>query len=109
MLSRTKGKLKITDESILKLKAGIFDIDPYFEINNRQYHILGDIGKFNHGFRTRSFKKAKKYKLSFMVGGSIAKYRFRIKYSEKFKMSKKIIYTDEKWIYYLTIFFQEIN
>ncbi len=44
-----------------------------------------------------------------MVGGSIAKYRFRIKYSEKFKMSKKIIYTDEKWIYYLTIFFQEIN
>ena len=40
-----------------------------------------------------------------MGARSIAKYCFRIKYSEKFKMSTKIIYTDEKWIYYLTNFF----
>ena len=40
-----------------------------------------------------------------MVAGSTAKYRFRITYGEKFKMSTKIIYTDEKWVYYLTNFF----
>ena len=40
-----------------------------------------------------------------MVAGSTAKYRFRIKYGEKFQMSTKIIYTDEKWVYYLTNFF----
>jgi len=103
--SRTKKRLRITDETILEFKAGIFDIDPYFEINNGRYHILGDIGRFDHGFRTGFFKKAIKYKLSFMVAGSTAKYRFRIKYGEKFKMSTKIIYTDEKWVYYLTNFF----
>ena len=105
-LSKTKRKLKITDESILEFKAGIFDIDPYCEINNGRYHILGDIGRFDHGFRTGFFKKAIKYNLSFMVAGSIAKYRFRIKYGEKFQMSTKIIYTDQKWVYYLTNFFQ---
>ena len=74
--SRTKERLRITDETILEFKAGIFDIDPYFEINNGRYHILGDIGRFDHGFRTGFFKKAIKYKLSFMVAGSTAKYRF---------------------------------
>ena len=104
-LSKTKRKLKITDESILEFRAGIFDIDPYCEINNGRYHILGDIGRFDHGFRTGFFKRAIKYKLSFMVAGSTAKYRFRIKYGEKFQMSTKIIYTDEKWVYYITNFF----
>ena len=95
--SRTKERLRITDETVLEFKAGIFDIDPYFEINNGRYHILGDIGRFDHGFRTGFFRKAIKYKLSFMVAGSTAKYRFRIKYGEKFKMSTKIIYTDDIW------------
>ena len=75
-LSKTKRKLKITDESILEFKAGIFDIDPYCEINNGRYHILGDIGRFDHGFRTGFFKRAIKYKLSFMVAGSQRKVSF---------------------------------
>ena len=47
-------KVKIEDETALIFRAGIFDIDPYLEINNGRYQTLADIGRFNHGFRTPS-------------------------------------------------------
>ena len=106
-LSKTKQKLDIKAETDLFFKAGIFDIDPYQEINNGRYHILADIGRFNHGFRTGFFAKAIKHKLSFTVAGSTAKYRHRIQYGKRFKMTTKIIFTDEKWAYYLTNFFTD--
>lgn len=104
LLSKVKEKIDIKCETDLYFRAGIFDIDPYLEINNARYHTLADVGRFNHGFRTGFFAKAIQHKLSFTVAGSTAKYRHRIPFGKKFKMSTKIIFTDEKWVYYLTNF-----
>ena len=94
-------KVKIEDETTLSMRCGISDIDPYLEINNGRYQTLADIGRFNHGFRTGFFRKAKKNKIYFTVAGASVKYRYRIPLGKKFKMTTKIIYVDEKWTYYL--------
>lgn len=57
--SKFSNKVDIADETSLVFRAGFFDIDPYFEINNGRYQTLADIGRFNHGFRTGFFKIAK--------------------------------------------------
>ena len=99
--SKFANKAKIEDETILTMRCGISDIDPYMEINNGRYQTLADIGRFNHGFRTGFFSIAKKNKIYFTVAGASIKYRHRIPFGEKFTMTTKIIYVDEKWTYYL--------
>ena len=99
--SKFSEKVKIEDETALIFRAGIFDIDPYLEINNGRYQTLADIGRFNHGFRTGFFKTAKKNKIYFTVAGASLKYRFKISFWEKFTMTTKIVFIDEKWTYYL--------
>ena len=103
---RSKGKepLNIDGQSILHFRAGIFDIDPYFEINNGRYHTLGDIGRFNHGFRTGFYKKSRQHGLIFTLAGATAKYRHRIPFGKKFEMRTKIVFTDDRWVYYMTDF-----
>ena len=99
--SKFSKRVKIEDETTLSMRCGFSDIDPYLEINNGRYQTLADIGRFNHGFRTGLIRKAKKNKIYFTVAGASVKYRYRIPFGEKFKMTTKIIYVDDKWTYYL--------
>ena len=100
-LSKLTKNIKIEEESTLVMRCGLSDIDPYGEINNGRYQTLADVGRFNHGFRTGFFNKATKNKIYFTVAGATIKYRYRIPFGEKFKMTTKIIYFDEKWTYFL--------
>jgi len=99
--SKFTKKIKIEDETTLSMRCGISDLDPYLEINNGRYQTLADIGRYNHGFKTGVFSIAKKNKLYFTVAGASIKYRYRIPFGEKFKMTTKIIYVDDKWTYFL--------
>ena len=98
--SKFLDRINLEDESSLVFRASIFDIDPLVEINNGRYLTLADIGRFNHGFRTGFFKKSRENNLYFTVVGLNAKYRYRIPFGKKFTMTTKIIYYDDKWIYY---------
>ena len=97
-------RIKIQDKTIISMRCGVGDIDPYFEMNNGRYQQLADLGRFNHGFRTGFYKKARSENLYFTVVGVSAKYRYRIPFGKNFTMTTKIIHSDEKWIYYLTDF-----
>ena len=99
--SRFTKKVKIEDETTISIRCGISDIDPYLEINNGRYQTLADIGRFNHAFKTGIFSKVRKNKMYFTVAGASIKYRYRIPFGKKFKMTTKIIYVDDKWTYFL--------
>ena len=99
--SKFSKKVKIEDETALSMRCGFSDIDPYLEINNGRYQTLADIGRFYHGFKTGFFSSAKKNKIYFTVAGAPMKYRYRIPFGEKFKMTTKIIYVDDKRTYFL--------
>ena len=62
---------------------------------------------FLTGFLTGFYKKSRDNNLIFTVAGATAKYRHRIPFGKKFEMRTKIVYTDDKWVYYLTEFFSE--
>ena len=70
--SKFVKNIKLEDESSLTFRAGIFDIDPFIEINNGRYLTLADVGRFNHGFRT-DFTKSKERKFVFYSSRSICK------------------------------------
>ena len=99
-----KEPIDITDESDLNFRAGLFDIDPYLEVNNGRYHTLGDIARFNHGFRSDFYKYSRIHGITFTLAGATAKYRHRIPFLKKFEMRTKIVYTDYRWVYYMTDF-----
>ena len=99
-----KEPIDITEESVLNFRAGLFDIDPYLEVNNGRYHTLGDIARFNHGFRSGFYKNSRMHGITFTLAGATAKYRHRIPFWKKFEMRTKIVYTDDKWVYYMTDF-----
>ncbi len=101
LTSKFTKKVSIEDETELSMRCGITDVDPYWEVNNGRYQTLADIGRFNHGFRSGFFSIAKRNGIYFTVAGSTAKYRYRIPFGKKFKMTTQIIYVDEKWTYYL--------
>ena len=107
--SKFSKRVKIEDETTLSMRCGFSDIDPYLEINNGRYQTLADIGRFNHGFRTGFFSTAKKNKIYFTVAGASMKYRYRIPFGEKFKMTTKIIYVDDKWTYFLHKYMEKRN
>ena len=65
MKSMLTKKIKIQDKTIISMRCGVGDIDPYFEMNNGRYQQLADLGRFNHGFRTGFFKIALKNKPNF--------------------------------------------
>ena len=67
MKSIGKEPIDITDESVLNFRAGLFDIDPYLEVNNGRYHTLGDIARFNHGFRTGFYKNSREHVVTFIA------------------------------------------
>tara|TARA_B000000609_G_C24155506_1_gene340205 strand:+ start:427 stop:960 length:534 start_codon:yes stop_codon:yes gene_type:complete len=104
---QSKFQPQISPEQVseINLKSSLMDIDFNGEINNGRYLVLADLGRFNHGFLTGYFKAARKHRFYPMIAGIIAKYRYRIPYNKKFRMTTRIIFFDDKWSYFETKFF----
>ncbi len=99
--ARFRSSLNFGDTGILNLRAGLFDIDHYGEINNGRQLTLMDLGRYDIGVRGGLMKLIAKKKWGFAVGGSSIRYRRRIRLWKKFQLHSEVIGHDDRWFYFL--------
>ena len=91
---------KVNDESIIKLRVCLVDIDPFMELNNGRYLTMMDFGRFDVAFRTGLWKIVKKKKWGLAVAGASVRFRHRLKLFQRYELRSQVIGRDEKWIYF---------
>jgi len=99
--SRFRPDLQMGDIGILKLRAGIFDIDTFGEVNNGRQLTLMDLGRYDMAVRTGLMKVVRKKKWGLVIGGSSVRYRRRIPFLKRFELHSKVIGHDGRWFYFL--------
>ena len=100
-VSQYKRKpLDVNEESIIKTRVCITDIDPFFEMNNGRYLTLFDFGRYDVAWRTGLWKVLKKKKWGFMVAGISIRYRYRLRLFTLFQIHSKVVAIDERWFYF---------
>lgn len=99
--ARFKPGLEFNEAGILKLRAGVFDVDNYGEVNNGRQLTLMDLGRYDLGARVGLLELIKKKKWGLAVGGSSVRYRRRIPFLKKFELHSRVIGHDGRWFYFL--------
>ena len=95
-----KKDLKIGDESILKMRVHLGDIDPFMELNNGRHLTMMDFGRFDLAFRSGLMKVIKKKGWGLAVAGASVRYRHRLKLWQKYTLHSQVVGYDDKWFYF---------
>ena len=95
------SKLKPEDKSILQLRAGLTDIDMFFELNNARYFNYMEMGRWDFSYRVGLLGVMKKNKWGVAVGGASVRYRRRIPAFSKFTLTTEMLCHDGRWYYFL--------
>ena len=97
---KSKQRLDIGSESILPMRVGIADIDPFMELNNGRHLTIMDFGRFDLAMRSGLLKVIRKKKWGLVVAGASVRYRHRLKFRMKYKLHSQIVGYDDKWFYF---------
>ncbi len=93
-------KIYVGDESVLPMRVGLVDIDPFMELNNGRHLTLMDFGRFDLAMRSGLMKVVKDNKWGLAVAGASVRYRHRLKYRQKFNLHSHLVGYDDKWFYF---------
>jgi len=99
----TKNKRKplgVNDESVLKSRVCLTDIDPFLELNNGRYLTLFDFGRYDVAMRTGLWKILRKKNWGLMVAGISIRYRYRLRLFTKFEIHSQVVAIDHRWFYF---------
>lgn len=103
--ARFRSPLRLDDESILILRAGVTDIDIFMELNNARYFTYMELGRWDLSYRVGFVSLMKERKWSAVMGGASVRFRRRIPFLSTFNLTTKLICHDGRWFYVL----QEIH
>lgn len=99
--ARRKPTLTLMDESVLSLRARLFDIDMFMELNNGRHLTLFDLGRFDLAAKTGLWKVVRDNKWVFVVAGGSIRYRRRVPAFSRFTLHTKLLCVDDRWAYFL--------
>jgi len=99
--AKFRSPLSLDDESILKLRAGVTDIDMFLELNNARYFTYMELGRWDFSYRVGFVSLMKERKWGVVVGGASVRFRRRIPFLSKFDLTTKLICHDGRWFYLL--------
>jgi len=97
---KSRGKLKIGEESILKMRVHLGDIDPFLELNNGRHLTMMDFGRFDLAIRSGLMSVVKQNNWGLAVAGASVRYRHRLKFLQKYTLHSQVVGWDEKWFYF---------
>jgi acyl-CoA thioesterase FadM len=97
---KARKKLAIDDESILKMRVHLGDIDPFMELNNGRHLTMMDFGRFDLAMRSGLLKVVKQQGWGLAVAGASVRYRHRLKLFQKYTLHSQIVGYDHKWFYF---------
>jgi acyl-CoA thioesterase FadM len=98
--AKRKDSLNLNDESILKMRVFLGDIDFYPELNNGRHLTMMDMGRMDLAQRTGLLKIVHEQKWGFAVSGASVRYRHRLKALQRFLLHTRVIAIDDRWFYF---------
>jgi len=99
--AKRSTKLNLEDESVLKLRAGVTDMDAFMELNNARYFTYMELGRWDFSYRVGFVSLMRENKWGVALGGASIRYRRRIPFLSKFTLTTKLICHDGRWFYFL--------
>ncbi len=100
LTKKSRTKLAVTDESILKMRVHLGDIDPFMELNNGRHLTMMDFGRFDLAMRSGMLSIVKKNNWGLVVAGATVRYRHRLKLLQKYTLHTQVVGYDQKWFYF---------
>jgi YbgC/YbaW family acyl-CoA thioester hydrolase len=99
--AKRRPAMTLEETSVLKLRAGLSDIDPFMELNNARYFNYMEMGRWDYSYRTGFWQMMRKQKWGVAVGGSNIRFRRRIPFLSRFTLTSQLICHDGRWFYFL--------
>lgn len=101
MLAKHRSRLRHDDESVTYNICWTTDIDYFFHMNNGKYFREMDFGRFDFYFRAGFDKYIQaQTKMYFVQHGACIRYRRSINFLVPFKLVTKLVYWDERSLYF---------
>lgn len=98
--ARFGSSLNVDEESVLKMRVFLGDIDFYPELNNGRHLTLMDLGRLDLAERIGLLRIVHKQKWSVAVAGASVRYRHRLKAFKPFRLHTRIVGIDDRWFYF---------
>ena len=92
--------MNLDEESVLKMRVHLGDIDFYPELNNGRHLTVMDMGRINLAVRTGLLRIVHEKKWGLAVAGASVRYRHRLKAFQSFRLYTRIVAIDERWFYF---------
>jgi len=99
--AKFRSELALEDTSILKLRAGLTDVDMFMELNNARYFTYMELGRWDFSYRVGFVRLMKKYKWGAAVGGASVRFRRKVPFLSKYTLTTQLICHDGRWFYLL--------
>ena len=96
--ARFRKKIKPDEEISLNFRVWPTDVDLSI-MNNTAMLAVTEFGRWDYMVRTGFLKYARKHKLYLPLASISAKFRRPLRRFQKFQLTTKISYWDQKWIY----------
>ena len=100
LMSRRRPKLGFGDRSDLPMRVWPGDLDAYPEQNNGRHLTLMDLGRYDFAVRCGLYKVVRERKWAFMIAGSSARFRHRLKPFQRYTLCSKLLGHDDRFFYF---------
>lgn len=94
-----KPRLSLKDESCLRFKTALSDLDLYGHMNNGRFLTLMDLGRIDLIRRSPLAAVIRDHRWNPLVGSVLMRYRRPLLFGETFELRTRILCWDEKWFY----------
>ncbi|MCB2186392.1 MAG: thioesterase family protein [Deltaproteobacteria bacterium] len=102
--SRRAPSLGMLDDSVLRLRVGLGDLDVNFHLNNGRYLTLMDVGRLDLLGRTGMLRLLYRNKWWPRLASATIRYRRSLEAFEAFELRTRARYWDAKWLYLESLF-----
>lgn len=98
--SRIQGPMGIDETGIVHSHVGLLDIDVYSELNNGRTLTLLDLGRICFLQRIGLISAIRREGWSFAVAGGSLRFRHRIPFASRIKITTRLLGHDGRWFYF---------
>ena len=88
-----------TDESRIRLRVSLGDVDFYPELNNGRHLTMTDFGRMDLAIRTGLLRTLVRRRWGLTVAGSSLRLRHRIPLWARFELTSQVVGRDRLWFY----------
>lgn len=96
---RLRSRLPLLGVSRLRLRVRPGDLDLNLHMNNGRFFSVADLGRFDHGLRSRLWAEAFKRRWRPMAGDSDGRFSASLQPFRRFALETRLLGWDAKWFF----------